>query len=423
MTLQTHLDRAAFFTLLVLIAFLPFGIAGQQLGCGATLLLVACNPAARARLALQWRTNAKLRGVAYGIAVWAAALLIALFAGEAGAGVRELRKFPLMLLTVLPIAVVTTKARESTALRIFALTFLLAACAGLWEQARGLGDHPDRLDGPIGFYMTTTGVFLQASLVCLVLVLRTSAGRGKRAEREGWPERLLYGFAFLATTAALILTYTRAAWFAWLGAVMMAVIGTRSRTGGVTLALFAAALLVYAPVRDRLMSSWDTGYAMNVERTFLWKAGVSLVREKPVFGWGLQNLEPVIASHRAPEAKERLTHLHSNWLQTAAAMGLLGLAALLHWIVRLYAALFARPGARAREPGAPDAKTRSAIRPLSMGAAAALTGFLLHGTLEWNLGDSEVITTLYTIAGLALAGTARTFPSGTARAEAAGERL
>ncbi len=384
MTLRTGLDRAAFFTLLALIAFLPFGIAGQQLGCGATLLLVACNPSARARLIEEWRTSAWLRGIVYGILVWAGALLIALFAGDAGSGVRELRKFPLMLLTVLPIAVITTKARERTALVVFALAFLLAAMAGLWEQARGLGDHPDRLDGPIGFYMTSTGVFLQASLVCLVLALRRISLRP------------LHVAAFLATTAALVLTYTRAAWFAWIGAVAIAIVLMRSRAGVVALALFAGALLAYAPVRERLITSWDTGYALNVERTYLWEAGVALVREKPVFGWGLQNLEPVIASHRAPEAKERLTHLHSNWLQTAAAMGAIGLVALLHWIVRLYRAL----GTRTKRGG-------GAPRALSIAAIAALTGFLLHGTLEWNLGDSEVITTLYTITGLALAGIAR----------------
>ncbi|NNE07591.1 MAG: O-antigen ligase family protein [Gemmatimonadetes bacterium] len=383
--MQTGLDRAAFFTFLALVAFLPFGIAGQQLGFAATLLLVACNPAARARLVDRWRSSPWFRGIVYGIAVWATALMIALFAGDAGAGFRELRKFPLMLLTILPVAVITTAGRERAAVTVFALAFLLAAIAGLREQARGLGDHPGRLDGPIGFYMTSTGVFLQASLVCLVLALRSAA------------PRLLHIAAFFTTTAALVFTYTRAAWFAWLGAAMIAIVLTRSRAGAAALVVFAGALLVYAPVRERLVTSWDAGYALNVERTYLWDAGISLVREKPVFGWGLQNLEPVIASHRAPEAKERLTHLHSNWLQTAAAMGAVGLAALLHWIVRLYAALGARTKPR-------SGTQRSA---LSIAAIAALTAFLLHGTLEWNLGDSEVITTLYTIAGLALAANQR----------------
>lgn len=396
MTLQTTLDRAALLTLLVLIAFLPFGIAGQQLGFAATLLLVLLSPGMRGRLIEQWRTNANFRGIAFGIAAWAVALLIALAAGESGAGLRELRKFPLMLLTILPIAVLTTSARERLALGTFALAFLLAACAGLWEHAHGLGDHPERLDGPIGFYITSTGVFLQASLVCLVLALRPQPGR------------MLYGVAFLATTAALVMTYTRGAWFAWLGAVMLAVFMTRSRAGTVALIVFAGALFAYAPVRERLMTSWDTGYEFNVERTYLWDAGVSLIIEKPLFGWGLQSLESLIASHRVPEAKERLTHLHSNWLQTAAAMGILGLVALLHWIVRLYVALVSRAGIGTGTTRETEGRHgRRSLRPLSIAAAAALTGFLLHGTLEWNLGDSEVITSLYTICGLALAGIAR----------------
>jgi O-antigen ligase len=165
------------------------------------------------------------------------------------------------------------------------------------------------------------------------------------------------------------------------------------------LAFFTGALLCIAPLRERLVTSWDTGYALNVERTHLWEAGHALFQERPIAGWGLRSLEPVIETHRPPEAHERLTHLHSNWLQTAASMGVIGLVALLHWIARLYLALFHSLRPTRSKPG-DDARFRPAV---GIGALLALTGFLVHGTLEWNLGDSEVITTLYLIVGIAVA--------------------
>ncbi len=364
-----------------LIAFLPFGIAGQQYGLGLALLVLMLSSESRGRLTARL-AGGDGRRLAIAFSLFVGAQLIALIlSSETADGLRELRKIPLAGAIILPAAFLRTTREIRGAWMLLILAGLAASLVGLAEHARGAGFHPTRLDGPINFYMTTSGVLLGISLVALAAVATRSAPAGA------------YISAALVITSALIFTYTRGAWIGWLaGAVILfARLAPRFLIPGI--ALFLVVLLGFPGLRERALTSFDPDFVFNRERVILWKAGWEAFLDRPFFGAGLQDLKGLLESYKNKTSTEALGHLHNNFLQTAVATGLAGLIALLFWIAALYRSLL----------GAAKRATESLDRARTEGAIAALTGFLVHGLFEWNLGDSEVVTTLYMIVGLALA--------------------
>ena len=127
----------------------------------------------------------------------------------------------------------------------------------------------------------------------------------------------------------------------------------------------------------------------------MWEAGARMFLDHPITGVGLQDLHPLYDRYRSPAATERAGHLHNVYVQIAATMGTVGLAAFvwLYWALLRSAARGLRPMLRARGLAA-------AVR---LGVLAGLVGFLVAGLFEWNFGDEELLYPLYVLAGIAWA--------------------
>ena len=95
---------------------------------------------------------------------------------------------------------------------------------------------------------------------------------------------------------------------------------------------------------------------------------------------------------------ERAGHLHNAYIQIAASMGVVGLAAFA-W---LYSSLLraAWGGLRKVESHTLASGVPAGVR---LGVTAALVGFLVAGLFEWNFGDEELLYHLYTLVGIAWA--------------------
>jgi len=365
-----------------LLAFLPFGIAGQQISAALCLLALLLFRGGRGRLARAVRGEGAGRLLPVAILLWIAALLLSLsLSDQAGTGMRELRKVPLLVAIFLPAGALVGR-RELRAAMVWLLSAGgAAAVAGLAEHFRALGLNPDRLDGPINSYMTTSGIFLQLSLVALSLLVRRQWFRGVAPA------------AFLLLTAALFLTFTRGAWLGWAAGASLLLVRGRMKWLLPAMAVVTTIFLVQPELRERAATIVDPRYPTNARRMVLWEAGWDAFQEEPLTGRGLHNLEPLILERAGPAASGTDSHFHSNLVQTAASMGAVGVVA----FVLLMTAFYRSVMFHGRETPDPLA------RALSEGAGAALTGFLVHGMFEWNMGDSEVITSLYTIIGIAVA--------------------
>lgn len=375
-----------------LLAFLPFGIAGQQISIAFTLLCILAFRDGRQRLNDAFRRGDIPRQLLGSLLFWIAALLLALlFSGRAPEGIRELRKLYLLLALILPVGVLIDRRELRIAIALLLLAGAAAALGGLIEHFNHLGLNRDRLDGPINSYMTTAGIFLQLSLFALALLLH----------EKGWLGKIAFA-AFLPITTALFLTFTRGAWLGWAAGSVLLLARRRPRLLLPALLLVLALFAAHPGIRERAMTIINVAYPTNHQRFILWKAGWNCFRDRPITGWGLQSMETLIEERAGPAPSGNLSHFHNNLVQTAAAMGIVGVAALTLLMIAFFRT--AAGGARGDPP--------LLVRGVAEGTAAAVTGFLIHGVFEWNMGDSEVITTLYALIGLAIATRALHRPKG-----------
>jgi O-antigen ligase len=371
---------------MLLIAALPWSIAPMSIGVVSSLILTG----------LMWVRSGIPRDrilIAWPAAAWLLAMAAsAVFAVDRTASLARLGKGLLPLLVPVAAFHAGNRGWGPRALALLLTSSAAAAAFGVISFLSHGASFTSRARGAVGHYMTFGGQLLL--LVSLALgVLATSRDR-----RWRWGAALAAGIG----SVALACTFTRSAWLGWFVACVT-ILGVRRPRW---LLPFSAALAVVVAVspgafRERLVSSFDPGHPNNIERTYMWRAGWAMFRDRPWTGVGLQDLRPVYPGYRVPEARETPGHLHSNLVQIAATMGSLGLAAFLF----LYGSLFAAAGRGLRARVAAG----DLAGGVQLGVVAGLAGFLAAGAFEWNFGDEELLDLLYVLVGLAWA--ARRWPA------------
>ncbi len=249
----------------------------------------------------------------------------------------------------------------------------LLACEGLAQFLFGYGDIDRRIRGPFSHYMTFSGFLLVCDLLLLASMLYT------RRWRTPWRWA-----ALAAINAALLGSYTRNAWVAL---ALSLTVMIAFRVPRLLAAYVPAAVLFIAlapvPILHRVISIADLRDASNYDRLCMLEAGLTMVRQRPVFGVGLDLVKRYYPIYRAPAApRYEVPHLHNSLLQLAAERGLPALAS--YVAMTLVAAVaawrwFVREGGR-RGPRA----------DLYVGMILALLAFNLAGLFENNWGDTEV---------------------------------
>jgi O-antigen ligase len=322
--------------------------------------------------------------------VWIAALAIAsLFAIDPRASWPRVVKGLLLLLV--PVSAYHARD-EKLARRAVAVLLVSAGAAAIFALARFAlsGAHfPNRVRGAVGHPLTYGGQAMLLSTLATAIAIRCK-GR--------W--RIGAILALGVILPALAGTYTRSAWIGYVAAVVVILAFTRARwlaaLGG---GLVALASVLPGAYRERAFSIFDPSNAWNRERVHMWEAGLRMLRDHPWTGVGLQDLHPLYERYKSPGAVEPAGHLHSVYVQVAATMGIVGLAALAFLIVGLVRTASGAFRDYRRSPTA-DAQFAAAI---SLGVTAALVGFLVSGLMEWNLGDEELVDLLYVLVGIAFA--------------------
>ncbi|MEO5989667.1 MAG: O-antigen ligase family protein [Candidatus Eisenbacteria bacterium] len=375
----TPLDGAAGAAFVLLLFVLPGPIAPMGIAtalCG--VLTLACFVRAPRP---QWpHTPVTLAGWGW----FAALLLAALTAYDRSASLPRITKGLMPILVSLAAFHAAEQRRGERALAAFLVASGLVAAAGLALWVQHGASFASRARGLSGHYMTFAGQLLLEVPVALGVALLARSPRW----RAGAAITAVLG------VAALVVTFTRSAWIGLFvaGGVLL---GAVLPLGLLALAALAVAAYLFAPgtFRERIHSAFDPTHPWNRERVHMWDAGLRMFRDHPVTGVGLQDMHELYDRYRSADSVERAGHLHNVFVQIAASMGAVGLAAFA-W---LYAALLWTAAAGLK----PLLHQRGLAAGLKLGVVAALAGFIVAGCFEWNFGDEELLYPLYLLVGLA----------------------
>ncbi len=199
--------------------------------------------------------------------------------------------------------------------------------------------------------------------------------------------KLFLAPAIVLMGAAQVLNFKRGAW-AGLLVVLLIQGWFKSRRLILALALIiVAVLLFYPPAWQRVLKTklqFETG---DVPRLKIWQTVPEIIREYPL-GVGFGNSREVVERYTGLKKK----HFHNSFIQIAVEMSILGLVAFLWWMagsLRMGYSVFRRT----------DEKSRSYEKAVSLAAFSVLAGFLIHGLVESNFGDSEVVMLIYFLMG------------------------
>ena len=326
---------------------------------------------------------------------WFAALaLSAAFAIDGPVSLHHLGKGLMPIVVAVAAWHGTRRAPGSRALAVLLGAAAVSAVIGVAGWLAQGATLEARAHGVSGHYMTYAGQML--------LTTTTASGIALSVRDRRW--RLAAGAVAVLGAIALAASLTRSAWIGLVVALAVILAFTRPRAL-ILLGAGVALAVAFAPgeIRLRILSIVNPTHPWNQQRLLMWQAGLHMFRDHPWTGVGLNDLHDIYARYRLPGATEPAGHLHNTFVQIAATMGVVGLAAFA-W---LYGALVTSTASGLR--GALRAGGLGA--GLRLGVTAALAGFLAAGLFEWNFGDEELLYLLYALVGLAWAARAWDVPA------------
>jgi putative inorganic carbon (HCO3(-)) transporter len=189
---------------------------------------------------------------------------------------------------------------------------------------------------------------------------------------------------------ALVLTYSRGGWLAFIIAmVAFLVIRYRRYMLFLVLGALAAPLLAPATILRRFSSAFTTVDTSNLYRLNVWRGVYALIQKNWFLGTGLGADAFVVVYQQFMLSGARAAHAHNTYLQMAAEMGIFGFIAVI-WTLLV---VIGRTGVVGANPQ----------RPLLIAAVpAALIGLLFHGLVEHIWYNPKLLFAFWAVAGLGM---------------------
>ena len=384
--MKPYLDRAAFYLICGSLISILLSIAASQilLGLALAALLLSSEPM-------------RLPPIKLPLGLFIAGTVISwLASGHIHDGTPQIRKF--FVFTVLLVVYSTfRKVSEIRALAlIWAAVATLSAVRSLFQFGQKYQDSEElhrnfyefyigqRITGFMSHWMTFGGEEMIVLLLLLALLFFSMERRWKAA---GW-------FCAVVLGVSLVLGFTRSIfllgfpvgllyllwfWHKWLLAAVPIV---------AVIAFLAAPRALQERVTSILQPHGQTD--SNLHRSITRRTGMEMIRAHPLLGLGPEVMkDPKTFDHYVPADIPRplpvgwYGHLHNIYIQYAAERGIPTLLAML-WLIGKVLWNFA--SALQGRPSSTEA------RFVLHGAIAVILAILAEGLLEYNLGDSEVLT-------------------------------
>jgi putative inorganic carbon (HCO3(-)) transporter len=296
-------------------------------------------------------------------------------------GWHPIQKFIIFPIGLLAATFVNTEERARNAFKLLLATATVAALIAIGQfvakqmifQTTGIqADDPtllDRVTGTLSHWMTFSGVQLLVWCSGVPALIALS--------RKWVPAVFIVG-------TAIVLSNTRSVWLAAaVGFAFVALALPRRLLATVLIPMIVVVLAASPFIYRRITMSFDKSLSTNYSRAAYRAVGIEMIQDHPLFGVGPERVDDEFPKYYTGPDLGFYGHLHNNFIQIAAERGLICLAAFLWFFAELYRSLL-------RQLKNSDEDSRW----VSLGALAALTGFIVAGLNEFNFGDSEVLVLL-----------------------------
>lgn len=244
-----------------------------------------------------------------------------------------------------------------------------------------------------------------AHLLVLLIPVGFALLFGARRKRY----RLIGLLSAVLGCAALLMTYTRAAWLGLAAAAVVFVFLWKRKFLPIFVALGIAAIpLLPASIFNRILTIFNTDDSSISSRVPIYEAALRMIQRSPVTGAGLGTaaVQKAIEDSNVYHGNFSFVHAHNTALQIWMETGLLGVAA---FIASMYHAL--KKGAKAvLQPSC-----SRPVRMVVMGTVSGLAGALVCGLADYLWSYPRVMLIFWFTVALLLAGIKL------AKREAAGE--
>ncbi|OQX91170.1 MAG: hypothetical protein B6D57_00765 [Candidatus Coatesbacteria bacterium 4484_99] len=279
--------------------------------------------------------------------------------------------------------------------RVLASAFLLGSvlnCICLITQflthLKDLNVYFDRFGG-FSFYMT------QGTIIPLSLCVASWLIVNEHIRKYHWLDLCLRWAGYIITIIASALSLVRTAILGTTTAIVTFTVITRKKLFIITLVGVIIMVLLIPQTRFRLIDTFYSfdyqGYVWEPESIKEWRwrlfpIGIDIIKRYPLLGVGPRNVSLIISEYRPYETGQFFSHLHNDFLEVGAEMGLIGLSALVALFIAIYVSIIKK------------SKERKYTR--AFGISIIFT-FVTAGMFEYNIGDFEAFISFWEVLSIA----------------------
>ena len=389
--MKPYLDRAAFYLTCGSLVSILFSIAVSQILLGLALAALLLS-SERLRL-----PPIKLPLVLF----MAGTVLSLLFSGHMSEGTPQIRKFLVFAILLLVYSTFRTVSEIRGIVLAWAGVATLSAVRSLfqfwqkYQDSQAAHQHfydfyvGERITGFMSHWMTFGG---EEMIVLLLLASYLFFSGERRWKTAGW-------FCAAILAISMVLGFTRSIFLLGfpVGLLYLLWFWHRWLVAAAPVVAVIAFLVAPAALKERVTSIVQPHGQMdsNEHRNITRRTGVAIIRAHPLLGLGPEQVKYQFERWVPPDIPKPLPegwygHLHNIYLQYAAERGIPTMLFMMWMIGKvLWDFLITLP----KTP--PSVEARFVLH----GAIAAILAILAEGFLEYNLGDSEVLTLFLAVVG------------------------
>ncbi len=178
----------------------------------------------------------------------------------------------------------------------------------------------------------------------------------------------------------------------FLGLVTLGILKNKYFLAGIIILVILFLVAAPLPLKERILSIVDFNHPSINSRFVMWETGLKIIKDYPVFGIGDTDIIKVYTNYKAVQFHGEGSHLHNNFFQVLATIGITGfiiwLALMIYLFIRQIKIFILT-------------KKSALLNALAASSVSCMIAFQISGLTEWNFGDFEFAAVLWFMLALA----------------------